>query len=150
NDPGMNRLYMAIMEVLKHKTNGALDSQFHVSMEKSEKSFVIPPNRTRYLSEISENNRNYDSKVEQQVEVAQNLYGIFRSLLSLINLSKSSDEVALLTDSGLNEALILESLQKQSDQPLTKLLLEQFNRIKKDLDPHHWDFLLQWEEKKSK
>lgn len=150
NDPGMNRLYMAIMEVLKHKTNGALDSQFHVSMEKSEKSFVIPPNRTRYLSEISENNRNYDSKVEQQVEVAQNLYGIFRSLLSLINLSKSSDEVALLTDSGLNEALILESLQKQSDQPLTKLLLEQFNRIKKDLDPHHWDVLLQWEEKKSK
>ena len=29
----------------------------------SEKIFVIPPSRVRYLSEISENNRNYDTIV---------------------------------------------------------------------------------------
>src|SRR5690554_7355982 len=69
NDPGMNRLYMAIMQVIKEKANSSLDSQFHVTMEKSEKTYVIPPNRTRYLSEISENNRSYDSRVQHQVEV---------------------------------------------------------------------------------
>ena len=33
----------------------------------SEKIFVIPPNRVRYLSEISENNRAYDNwAIDQQ------------------------------------------------------------------------------------
>jgi methylmalonyl-CoA mutase len=42
----------------------------------SEKIFVIPPHRTRYLSEISETNRKYDQWVNDQAEVAQNLYAI--------------------------------------------------------------------------
>lgn len=150
NDPGMNRLYMAIMQVLKQKTEASLDSQFHVTMEKSEKTYVIPPNRTRYLSEISENNRSYDSRVQQQVEVAQNLYGIFRSLCSLTTTAKTNKEASYMTQSGLDEVLFLESVTDQKDEPLAQLLLEQFNRIKKDLDPHHWDILLQWEDKKAK
>ncbi|MCA6410095.1 MAG: methylmalonyl-CoA mutase, partial [Cytophagales bacterium] len=44
--------------------------------EMSEKIFVIPPHRTRYLSEISETNRKYDQWVNEQAEVAQNLYAI--------------------------------------------------------------------------
>ena len=149
NDPGMNRLYMAIMQVLKQKSNAALDSQFHVTMEKSEKTYVIPPNRTRYLSEISENNRNYDARVESQVEVAQNLYGIFRSLYSLTAAAKSDKKDSYLTQTGLDEALFLESITGEKDQSLAALLIQQFNRIKKDLDPHHWDILIQWEDKKA-
>lgn len=150
NDPGMNRLYMAIMEVLKQKTNSPLDSQFHVTMEKSEKTYVIPPNRTRYLSEISENNRSYDFRVDHQVEVAQNLYGIFRALISLITVGKQSTEASFLTEAGLDQRMISEAISNEKDQSLVHLLLEQFNHIKKDLDPHHWDILLQWEDKKSR
>jgi methylmalonyl-CoA mutase len=149
NDPGMNRLYMAIMEVLKQKTDSSLNSQFHVTMEKSEKTYVIPPNRTRYLSEISENNRNYDSRVEHQVEIAQNLYGIFRSLISLITVGKKNIETTYLTPFGLDESLILDSVADENNLSLVQLLLDQFNRVKKDLDPHHWDILIQWEDKKA-
>src|SRR5690606_25534207 len=149
NDPGMNRLYMAIMEVLKQKTNASLDSQFHVTMENSEKTYVITPTSTSYISQISENNRNYDSRAESQVEVAQNLYGIYRSLYSLTAAAKSDKEDSYLTQTGLDEALFLESITEDKDQSLATLLIEQFNRIKKDLDPHNWDILIQWEGKKA-
>ena len=42
----------------------------------SEKIFVIPPNRTRYLSEISETNGEYDDWVKEQSEIAEKLYAI--------------------------------------------------------------------------
>src|SRR5690606_1656281 len=41
-------------------------------------------------------------------------------------------------------------VEDKNNLPLVQLLLEQFNRIKKDLDPHHWDVLLQWEDKKAR
>ena len=74
NDPGMNLLYKSIMDKLVEKTATNLKSSYKISEEMSEKIFVIPPSRVRYLSEISENNRNYDAKVIEQVAVAQKLY----------------------------------------------------------------------------
>ena len=62
NDPGMNTLYKAIMDKLVEKTDADLKSTFTISDEMSEKVFIIPPARVRYLSEISENNRAYDKK----------------------------------------------------------------------------------------
>src|SRR5690606_20209393 len=83
NDPGLNTLYKKVMDVLVEKTNTDLKSTFEITDEMSEKIFVIPPARTRYLSEISENNRAYDKKVNEQVEVAQRLYGIYKTLESV-------------------------------------------------------------------
>ncbi|MFT5581595.1 MAG: methylmalonyl-CoA mutase, partial [Psychromonas sp.] len=60
NDPGMNTLYKVIMDTLVTRTETNLKSTFEITEEMSEKIFVIPPDRTRYLSEISENNRAYD------------------------------------------------------------------------------------------
>ncbi|MCB0280932.1 MAG: methylmalonyl-CoA mutase, partial [Calditrichaeota bacterium] len=47
NDPGMNKLYKAVMEKIVEKTNAALKSDLHVPEEMEEKVFVIPPSRTR-------------------------------------------------------------------------------------------------------
>lgn len=74
NDPGMNSLYKKVMDTLVEKTGAPLNSQFHASDEMSEKIFIIPPSRTRYLSEISETVRNYNQWTEQQSEIAQQLY----------------------------------------------------------------------------
>src|SRR3954471_12220408 len=57
NDPGMNRLYKQVMDKIVEKTSSNLQSTFAITHEMSEKIFVIPPHRTRYLSEISEANR---------------------------------------------------------------------------------------------
>jgi methylmalonyl-CoA mutase len=69
NDPGMNTLYKVIIDMLAEKTDSQLVSTFEITDEMSEKIFVIPPDRTRYLSEISESNRAYDKWVNDQVEV---------------------------------------------------------------------------------
>jgi methylmalonyl-CoA mutase len=76
NDPGTNQLYKHLIDTLNAKTNADLISSFEITREMSEKIFVIPPHRTRYLSEISETNRKYDHWVNEQAEVAQNLYAI--------------------------------------------------------------------------
>ena len=76
NDPGMNNLYRSIMDTIVERTGADLKSGYVVTQEMSEKIYVIPPNRTRYLSEITENNRSYNNWVEKQSEVAEKLYAI--------------------------------------------------------------------------
>ncbi len=80
NDPGMNRLYRAVMNILSEKSGANLNSDFSVTEEMSEKVFVIPPDRVRYLSEIAENNRSYDRWVEAQCEIAQKLNGLHETI----------------------------------------------------------------------
>ncbi|MEQ9285466.1 MAG: methylmalonyl-CoA mutase family protein [Cyclobacteriaceae bacterium] len=76
NDPGMNTLYRAIMDKLDVISGHQLKSSFQPTGETSEKIYIIPPKRTRYLSEISDNIREYDQWVEKQKDIAQNLYSI--------------------------------------------------------------------------
>ena len=80
NDPGMNKLYKAIVNKLAQKTGADLKSNFEITDEMSEKIYIIPPNRTRYLSEIAENNRGYDKWVNAQKEIANQLYGIRKTI----------------------------------------------------------------------
>ena len=64
------------MDALKEKVNADLSSSFETSDEMSEKIYIIPPKRIRYLSEIADNNRDYDQWVESQSKIAQRLYNI--------------------------------------------------------------------------
>ena len=91
NDPGMNKLYKAVMDKLVEKTGADLKSDFHVTDEMSEKIYIIPPNRTRYLSEIAENNRNYDKWVDEQKEVAQKLFSIRKTIDSIKDKSENKN-----------------------------------------------------------
>lgn len=125
NDPGMNRLYKAVMNKLVEKTgNQSLVSHFRITEEMSEKIYIIPPAKTRYLSEISENNRSYDKRANQQSEVAQRLYAIQKSI-ETISASNIDDKDRLL-----------------------KGLKETFEKTKLDLDPHHLLIIENWETKK--
>ncbi|KAI9549547.1 hypothetical protein GHT06_004102 [Daphnia sinensis] len=79
NDPGMNQLYRALIHKIGEKYTG-WESTFELTAGTSEKIYIIPPARTRYLSEISENNRSYDRWVGEQKEIAQQLYSIQKSI----------------------------------------------------------------------
>jgi methylmalonyl-CoA mutase len=79
NDPGMNRLYALVVAGLAGKFEH-WKSNFQGAMGSSEKVYIIPPARTRYLSEITEMNRQYDRWVEEQGEIAQQLYSIQKSM----------------------------------------------------------------------
>jgi methylmalonyl-CoA mutase len=47
-----------------------------VTDEMSEKIYIIPPDRTRYLAEIVESNRRYDGFVEEQSQLARSLWQV--------------------------------------------------------------------------
>jgi isobutyryl-CoA mutase len=83
NDPGMNNLYRAVIDKIAEKTGAELKSNFELTKEMSEKIYIIPPSRTRYLSEITENNRNYDKWVKAQSEVARRLFSIKKTIESV-------------------------------------------------------------------
>jgi methylmalonyl-CoA mutase len=146
NDPGMNTLYKAIMDKIVEKTNSDLQSTFQITREMSEKIFVIPPHRTRYLSEIAENNRKYDATAVSQQKVAQKLYGIFKTLESV------SGKLPLITKAGIDDASVLPSATAAHDENriFINLLLNQFDKVKMDLDPYNWEIILTWDEKVNK
>ncbi len=100
NDPGMNKLYKVIVNKLAEKTGADLKSNFEVTDEMSEKIYIIPPHRTRYLAEIAENNRNYDKWVNSQKDIAQTLYSITKSIVALKE-SKVEDKDRIIK--GLEE-----------------------------------------------
>jgi methylmalonyl-CoA mutase len=84
NDPGTNTLYARIMEKIKAEFNLDWASQYTVKGEVSEKIFIIPPKRNRYLAEIAENNRRYDENVEKQSELASQVY-VLNKTIDLLN-----------------------------------------------------------------
>ncbi|AFL79907.1 methylmalonyl-CoA mutase, N-terminal domain/subunit [Aequorivita sublithincola DSM 14238] len=140
NDPGMNKLYRAVMEKINEKTDIELKSDFHVQ-EMEEKIFVIPPSRTRYLSEISENNRGYDKRALDQAEVAQKLYGFFKAMESISGKKPELDKAGLVSESIVNS---------EKNKDLLKLLLAEFDREKLNLDPYNWEIITGWDEKVNK
>jgi isobutyryl-CoA mutase len=116
NDPGTNQLYKQVMDKIVAKTGSPLESTFTITREMSEKIFVIPPHRTRYLSEISENNRKYDQWVRDQKEVAQKLYAVQKTI---------------------------ETVRKENAD-LAKVLQAEFDKLKLNLDPKNWKLLEEW------
>ncbi|MFV0571091.1 MAG: methylmalonyl-CoA mutase family protein [Xanthomarina gelatinilytica] len=150
NDPGMNTLYKAVMDTLVAKADADLKSTFHISDEMSEKVFVIPPSRTRYLSEIAENNRGYDKTVHEQVEVAQKLYGIYKTIESVSNVIGNEAKQSFFDKNGLNSDEILRYAQDDSDKDFLNLLLKEFDRVKLNLDPYNWEVITAWDDKVNK
>jgi methylmalonyl-CoA mutase len=146
NDPGMNTLYKAIMDKIVEKTDSELKSTFQITKEMSEKIFVIPPHRTRYLSEIAENNRSYDEIALSQQKVAQKLYGIYKTIESV------SGKIPQINKAGIDDATVLPSATEAHDENriFLNLLLNQFDKVKMDLDPYNWEIILNWDEKVTK
>lgn len=146
NDPGMNTLYKAIMDKLVEKSEADLKSTFEISKEMSEKIFVIPPARTRYLSEIAENNRAYDKTANAQVEVAQKLYGIYKTIESVLDVIASEAKQSHIDKHGLNSDEILKQVQDDK-KDFIKMLIAEFDRVKLNLDPYNWEIITGWDEK---
>lgn len=122
NDPGTNNLYRALIDKIDEKTGADLRSQFNASDKASEKVYIIPPERVRYLSEITENNRKYNKWVNKQKDIAQKLYAIHTTL-------------ELLKGDEAKNGSLIEDLLKKYDEELLKL------------DPLNKKIIDEWDEK---
>jgi methylmalonyl-CoA mutase len=83
NDPGANTLYRAVNDLLVQKCSLAWESSYMVTDEMSEKIYIIPPDRTRYLAEIVESNRRYDAFVDEQSNTARSLWQVREAIEQL-------------------------------------------------------------------
>ena len=104
NDPGVNKLFHALIKKLfpeQSKTQGEKGT--------SEKQYIIPPARVRYLSEITDTIRTYDKETEKQSEVAR----LASSLdITCAHLKKENSDVATIE--------LLEQKKENAEQDLTK------------------------------
>ena len=98
NDPGTNALYHNLMNLLNEKYQS-----FHSITQKeenqSEKIFIIPPQRSRYLSEISEKIREHKEWIKKEAEQSDKAYALFQSK----NLLKENREISSLADKVYDE-----------------------------------------------
>ena len=130
NDRGMTELYNAVITALNTKAGLTVGDILSTEGTLANKSSVIPGNRIRYLSEISESNRGYDAWVEKQTSVAQKLYGIHQAI-----------ETAKETDTNVAADLVtqLQVLYSHVEldlDPKNKLLLEQWaDKVQRYKDP---------------
>lgn len=122
NDAGINRLFTKMIQVVKDKCGtdlaGGLNA-FPLEVGQEAASLIIPASRVRYLSEIAENNRSYNSWVKAQSEIASSLYQV-------------NGSIQLLNGHGMPVSKELESLLSQFERqlhPLCQQLIKNWPRI---------------------
>jgi len=131
NDPGMNRLYKNILEIISSKTGTDFHSSLTISAEISEKIQIIPPERVRYLAEIFETSRNYDHFVQEQVTIARKLYQLNGTIKTL------SEELQKKQEESENHPALLE-------------LKAIYHKFTEDLNGECKRMLAEWPEKVKK
>jgi len=96
NNEGINQLFAALLQTFKEKEDtgwGTYTPAFTGSAAGS--NTIIPAKRTRYLSEIADNNRHYDKLVKEQAAVATKLYQLQGALTLLQPLQNTAATAAL-------------------------------------------------------
>ncbi len=86
NDDGVNYLFEILLKKIEEKTNISF-GKHHFSETAKITQAIIPSNRVRYLSEISERNRSYDQLVKEQSAIASKLYQLNGVLEEMKNFS---------------------------------------------------------------
>lgn len=76
NDHGMNALFDAIMGKISQNHPQQFKAPHLSSEEGSKQGHIIPPDKTRYLSEISSTVRQYNQWVNEQSVLAEQAYGL--------------------------------------------------------------------------
>ncbi|WP_379089507.1 methylmalonyl-CoA mutase family protein [Pedobacter sp. UC225_65] len=112
NDPGMNNLFVALLSGIKAKTGVDFKAEMVMTANQSEKIYIIPPDRIRYLSEIAEASETYNEWVDKQCKIARKLY----QLQGVINFSSDFENFG----EGLKDAYTY--LEEQLDGECRRLL----------------------------
>lgn len=97
NDPGMNALYSALMNKITEKTGIEFKSHLNLHQGTSEKVYIIPPDRTRYLAEIVEANHEYKVWVDEQASIAQKMYQL-KGTIDILEKEKKEESITALKD----------------------------------------------------
>jgi len=114
NDPGMNNLFVALMQQIKSKTGTDFQAKMELTSDQSEKIYIIPPDRIRYLAEIAESSQLYNEWVDKQSSIARKMY----QLKGVIELADENQSLGL--GDGLKDAYSF--FEEQLDGECKRLL----------------------------
>jgi isobutyryl-CoA mutase len=142
NDPGMNRLYRKLMDVVADRTGAPLHSSFELTAGMSEKRWIIPPDRTRYLAEIVENSENYDRFVKAQSAIARRMYQLHGTIEALrANVGKKRLEIV----EPATAADVVQVTERVEGEPAYLAdLAELYHDLESRLDPGCRKLLAEW------
>jgi isobutyryl-CoA mutase len=112
NDPGVNELYRNLLGIIDEKTGADFNITDRTLSHSPDKIYIIPPNRVRYLSEITETIRNYNEWVKKQSKVAQKLFSLNQSI-EIVKQNGKKDEVITLQEIYNNTLKELDPANKE-------------------------------------
>lgn len=140
NDPGTNVLYKKIMDKIVEKTGiEKFASGFEISDEMSQKIYIIPPDRIRYLAEIKENSDNYSAFITGQASIASKMYKL-KGTIDLLRERIGRKTVEVIEENDVVQ--VIEQVQGEPDY-LTDLV-NSYNALEKQLDAECRSMLHEW------
>ena len=126
NNEGMNNLFKFIINGINKRGFIKFKLKNKITNPIGEKISIIPPRRIRYLSEIADKNREYNTWVEGQSEVAQGMFALKKSMKIL---KKDLNSKADIIIKDLKK--VYDSKKKLID-PSNLTLINDWNTLKKE------------------
>ncbi len=130
NDDGVTALFHTLLDTLQSKTGIAFQSTFPRTDTKvsTSKTIIIPPDRTRYLSEIADTARAYHQTTRSQADTLRKIWHLEETSYSLSRKSKN-------TPSELLERLKTEITEtKAAIDSETEQIVSEWDEIKQVYD----------------
>lgn len=142
NDAGVNELFEKLFETIEKKCSvsfahfPSLQNQESKGEATTTKSQIIPPKRVRYLSEIAETNRGYDSWVNEQATIASKLYQI-QGVMATLSQDAAAQNIAGNSTAALAEMQM--HFEKQL-HPECKNLIDQWPALEKKYQADFFEY----------
>jgi methylmalonyl-CoA mutase len=142
NDDGVNHLFELLLKKIETKT-GISFGGYQFAETASVSQAIIPSNRTRYLSEISENNRSYDQLVKDQAAIASKIYQLQGTLQIIKDLPTSSaPNLAVASEGGGLAASIQQQIDFFNEQltPVSRKLITNWVEKVKEYQKDYYEY----------
>ena len=132
NDPGMNTLFTALIKMINAKTGVDFvednAERLRAKGDESEKIYIIPPDRNRYLAEIVESSAAYAQWVNEQCKIAQQMFQVNGVIELTSRNSSPQGDLKVSPTAGDLEGALSDIYQHLEDHlhPECKRLLKQW------------------------
>ena len=130
NDWGTTEVYNQLIKKLNSKFS-ELNLNEYSEQNVSEDSTIIPPKRVRYLSEIVDNNKNYDKQVEEQALIAKKMYLIDGAKALITDDEHTTDKL---------EKVFLKAKKELSEE--NRLFLQGWHHFKEEMQQDTFSYLV--------
>ncbi len=141
NDPGMNVLYGQIMATIVAKTGTDLASSATLTKGMSERRFVIPPARVRYLAEIVESSRDYDRFVAGQTAIARQMYQL-NGTIEMLRAGIGQKRIEVVEPTAAGVVTAIERVEGEPDY--LQDLVDRYQELESRLDQACRQSLREW------